>query len=84
MLIPVFEYYNLEITYFSIVSQKVFDPNSVEFENQTSLCEEPELVSNYLLCDFIKDSLASYFVSPVDNSNGTHNQKKLLLLVCVH
>jgi hypothetical protein len=69
-------------THFSLclVSQKVFDPNSVEFENQTSLCEEPELVSKYLATDFIKDSLAEYFVSLTD-SNGTRlNQNKLTML----
>ncbi|KAI8638884.1 anaphase-promoting complex, cyclosome, subunit 4-domain-containing protein, partial [Parasitella parasitica] len=37
----------------AIVSQKVYDPESVEIEQQSGLCEEPELVASFLDKDFV-------------------------------
>lgn len=76
-------FFDLTFNWFVLlVSQKVSDPNSVEFQNETSLCEDPELVLKFLNTDFIKDSLAEYFVSPSDtlkeeeNKPGTNGTEK--------
>ncbi|CAO3647009.1 unnamed protein product [Mucor hiemalis] len=51
------------VKWITVVSQKVTDPNSVEYQNESSLCEDPELVLKFLNTDFIIDSLAKYFIS---------------------
>lgn len=58
------------------VSQRVADPNSVEFQNETSLCEDPELILKFLNTDFIQDSLADYFVSPFDAASKKEDKLK--------
>ncbi|RCI03731.1 hypothetical protein CU098_000453, partial [Rhizopus stolonifer] len=59
------------IQWMSAVSQKISAVDSVEFENQSSLCEEPELVLTYLDTNFVKDYMAPYFIS-------TEQQKSLI------
>lgn len=44
-----------------VVSQKIYDPDSVEFEHQTNLCEDPELVADFLENNFVQDALDIYF-----------------------
>lgn len=51
------------VKWITVVSQKVTDPNSVEYQNESSLCEDPELVLKFLNTDFINDSMAKYFIS---------------------
>ncbi|OAC98064.1 hypothetical protein MUCCIDRAFT_115581 [Mucor lusitanicus CBS 277.49] len=57
-LIKSFEAFSKWIT---IVSQKIYDPDSVEFEHQTNLCEDPELVADFLENNFVQDALDIYF-----------------------
>lgn len=45
-----------------IVSLKTSDPESVELQNISNLCEEPEFVFEYLEEWFVQDKLAKYFV----------------------
>lgn len=49
------------LTFPNQVSQKIYDPDSVEFEHQSILCENPELVASFLEKDFVQDSLQIYF-----------------------
>lgn len=44
-----------------VVSQKIYDPDSVEFEHQSILCEDPELVADFLEKNFVQDALDVYF-----------------------
>ncbi|CEP07146.1 hypothetical protein [Parasitella parasitica] len=49
------------LTWISVVSLKVYDPDSMEVEQQSGVCEEPELVASFLDKDFVRDSLDVYF-----------------------
>lgn len=60
-------------SHFFLVTQKVSDTSSVEYQNETSLCEDPELVLEFLNKDFIKDSLSEYFVSQ-NTKKGTQSE----------
>ncbi|EPB91541.1 hypothetical protein HMPREF1544_01672 [Mucor circinelloides 1006PhL] len=51
----------------TIVSQKIFDPDSVEFEHQSILCEDPELVADFLEKNFVQDALDIYFSQEAKN-----------------
>lgn len=45
----------------------------MEGQNESSLCEDPELVLEFLNKDFIKDSLSEYFV-PQNPEKGTQSE----------
>ncbi|GAN05331.1 hypothetical protein MAM1_0088d04801 [Mucor ambiguus] len=68
-LIKSFEAFSKWIT---IVSQKIYDPDSVEFEHQSILCEDPELVADFLEKNFVQDALDVYF---------SHTAKNLIFLL---
>ncbi|CAO3641766.1 unnamed protein product [Mucor fragilis] len=51
----------------TIVSQKIYDPDSVEFEHQSILCEDPELVADFLEKNFVQDALDVYFSQQAKN-----------------
>ncbi|KAK4518358.1 uncharacterized protein ATC70_001711 [Mucor velutinosus] len=51
----------------AIVSQKIYDPDSVEFEHQSILCEDPELVADFLEKNFVDDALDVYFSQEAKN-----------------
>ncbi|KAL9540508.1 hypothetical protein MBANPS3_009640 [Mucor bainieri] len=51
----------------AIVSQKIYDPDSVEFEHQSILCENPELVADFLEKNFVQDALGVYFSQTAKN-----------------
>lgn len=50
------------------MTEKVTSGPTTEFQNESSLCEDPELVLEFLNHDFIKDSLAEYFVLPTQGN----------------
>ncbi|CAO3660458.1 unnamed protein product [Rhizopus stolonifer] len=54
------------VKWLHIVSLKLSDMESEELQSLSSLCEEPDLVFEYLEEWFIKDKLAEYFI----DSNG--------------
>ncbi|KAI9342998.1 anaphase-promoting complex, cyclosome, subunit 4-domain-containing protein [Pilaira anomala] len=56
------------IKWITMVTEKVTSGPNTEFQNESSLCEDPELVLEFLNHDFIKDSLAEYFVLPTQGN----------------
>ncbi|KAI9260887.1 anaphase-promoting complex, cyclosome, subunit 4-domain-containing protein [Helicostylum pulchrum] len=74
------------IKWITTVTEKVAVTSSAEFQNESSLCEDPELVLEFLNKDLIKDSLGEYFVSPIklereENSEKDYNSKQLVHLL---
>ncbi|KAI8080751.1 anaphase-promoting complex, cyclosome, subunit 4-domain-containing protein [Gilbertella persicaria] len=53
------------IQWISAVSQKISAADSVEFENQSSLCEEPELVLTYLDTNFMLKKPSKIFSTKI-------------------
>ncbi|KAI8364490.1 anaphase-promoting complex, cyclosome, subunit 4-domain-containing protein [Choanephora cucurbitarum] len=51
------------------VSEKVSDPDSIEPGTQFGVCEEPDLVFDYLDNCFVKDSIAKYFAMSAGNKH---------------
>ncbi|KAG1147680.1 hypothetical protein G6F37_003072 [Rhizopus arrhizus] len=70
------------IKWIHLVSLKTSDPESVELQNLSNLCEEPEFVFEYLEEWFIQDNLAKYFVDSKDSKNSLNIQLFNIIEYC--
>lgn len=52
------------------MTNHISDPNSDESISKPNICEEPELVTEYLTVDFVKDSLAMFFPNEEKENSG--------------
>ncbi|KAI7893339.1 anaphase-promoting complex, cyclosome, subunit 4-domain-containing protein [Mucor mucedo] len=67
------------IKWITMITIKVSDDDSsVEAQNESSLCEDPELVLEFLNKDFIKDSLSEYFVPQTPKKANVETLSDLL------
>ncbi|KAG2207558.1 hypothetical protein INT47_004308 [Mucor saturninus] len=67
------------IKWITMITIKVSDDDSsVEAQNESSLCEDPELVLEFLNKDFIKDSLSEYFVPQTPKKANAETLSDLL------